>query len=135
MHELVHLQYLLGNGSHLTKWLSQGIRVHTAVPLQSIGDKWTTDIGRAITDKEWNTVLEYTRKVSRNPKFKFIQLMILHRVYLTPHRLHAMFPDIADVCPRCLATNANLIHMIWDCPKLIPYWSTIQATLNTVVSG
>lgn len=115
-HELVHMQYLMGRGSHLTRWLYRGTRTHAAVTLQTLREKWTTGLGRDLTGKEWGSLLEYPRKVSRNPKFKFIQLIIAHRAYLTPHKLHKMFPDTTDACPRCHTPNADLLHMLWNCP-------------------
>lgn len=122
-HELLNMQYMMGKGNHMTKWLYRGIHTVAAVSFQTVREKWNIDIGHELTNKEWNNILEYPRKVSRNPKFKFIQLMIIHRAYLTPSRLNAMFPDVADNCPRCQLHNAKLFHMIWNCPKLQYYWN------------
>lgn len=85
------------------------------------------------TDKEWERVLEQPRKTSRNPKFKFIQLMILHRAYLTPYKLHKMFPETPDSCPRCQEPQAKLMYMIWACPKLAHYWSEVLQLLWNIV--
>lgn len=134
-HELVHMIYLMGNGSHLTKWLAHGIKAHTAISLQSLREKCNVEIGRELTDKERKGFLEYPRKVSRNPKFKFIQLMILHRAYLSPHRLNMMFTDTNTECPRCHVPDADLLHMLWSCPRILVYLSTIQSILTAIAPG
>lgn len=120
-HELVNMQYLMGRGRNLTRWLYRGIRTHAATSLQVLRDKWNADLQRDLTDKEWAHLIEYQRTVSRNPIFKFIQLMIVHCAYLTPRRLHKMFPGTSDTCPRCHAPNADLLHMLWNCPRIAPY--------------
>lgn len=58
--------------------------------------------------------------------------MILHRSYLTPSRLHRMFPDTPHHCPRCRGDAADFTHMIWSCPRLMPYWYNIRQHINTV---
>lgn len=128
---LITMQYLMGTGAHLVKWITHGIRTERPDTLQSLREKWEGDTGRAFTDREWDTILGFPRKVSRSPKFKMIQLMLLHRAYLTPRRLHIMFPGTSDSCPRCLTSTAGLIHMIWDCPKLGHYWTAIHDILQT----
>lgn len=129
---LLTMQYLMGNGAHLTRWITHGICTERAISLQPLRDKWECDANRTFTDKEWGRILEYPRKVSRNPKFKFIQSMLLHRAYLTPRRLHTMFPNATDECPRCHTPPAGLVHMLWSCPKLGHYWSTVCGILKTV---
>lgn len=62
--------------------------------------------------------------------FKFIQFSILHRAYLTPHRLHIMFPAIPSICPCWRTPDANLLHMLWNCSNMTPYWVRITAILT-----
>lgn len=126
------MQYMIGNGSHITKWLYRGVREVTETPLLSTRMKWDIDLGRELTDKEWRMALEYPRIISRNPKFKSIQLMILHRAYLTPNRLHTIYPEVSDSCPRCHALQTKLYHMIWSCPRLAHYWAGVQKILHDI---
>lgn len=74
---------------------------------------------------------------ARNMEFpaKFIQLMILHRAYLTPHQLKMMYPTANDTCPRCQENDAHLVHMLWSCPRLTTYWSQIINILSTIIPG
>lgn len=134
-HELVHMQYLMGNGGHLVQWLYHGIRTQAATPLQALRDKWNVDLDRELRDKEWNTIVEYPRKVSRSAKFKFIQLMIVHRAYLTPSRLHKMFQTTTDNCPRCQEHNTDLIHILWSCSRLQHFWKGVHEMLKEIAPG
>lgn len=128
---LLTMQYLMGDGAHLVRWLTNGIRTERLDTLQPLRGKWERDIEHTFTDKQWERILEFPKKTSRNPKFKLIQLMILHRAYLTPRRLHLMFPESENVCPRCHTPDAGFIHMLWDCPRLGHYWSVVHAVLQT----
>lgn len=83
----------MGNGGHLAKWLYTGIQAHAAVALTTLRIKWSEDTGTELTDKAWANMLEHPKWVSRNAKLKFIQTMVLHRSYLTPLRIHRMFPE------------------------------------------
>ena len=46
--------------------------------------RWADDLGREITDADWDCVLQSITKVSRNVRFKQIQLFCVQRAYLTP---------------------------------------------------
>lgn len=132
-HNLINMQYLMGNRSHITRWLYRGIREVVDPPLITLKHKWDTDLDRIVTDAEWKKILEFPRKSSRNPKFKFIQLMISHRAYLTPSRIHSIYPEASDECPRCHAPNAIFFfHMLWNCPKILQYWSDIHIILHGI---
>lgn len=132
-HNLINMQYLMGNRSHITRWLYRGIREVVDPPLITLKHKWDTDLDRIVTDAEWKKILEFPRKSSRNPKFKCIQLMISHRAYLTPSRIHTIYPEASDECPRCHAPNAIFFfHMLWNCPKILQYWSDIHIILHGI---
>lgn len=58
--------------------------------------------------------------------------MVLHRAYLTPNRLHTMYPGASDSCLRCQAPQAKLFHLLWNCPRIIHYWSEIHRILHGI---
>lgn len=100
--------------------------------LTPLKHKWDNDLDMILTDTEWRRVLEFPRKSTRNPKLKFIQLMITHRAYLTPSRLHSMYPEASDECPRSHVPNAKLFHMLWSCPRIKNYWLEIYNMLHGI---
>lgn len=70
--------------------------------------------------------------MSRNARLKFIQSLVLHRAYLTPHKIHRMFTEAQHQCPRCKADEANFLHMLWSCPHLLDYWNHIRRCISEV---
>lgn len=44
----------------------------------------------------------------------------------------AQYTNISDACCRCRQQPANLIHMLWVCPRLTYYWTEIFQTYKIV---
>lgn len=63
-------------------------------------------------------------------KDRFIQLKFLHRAYHTPQRLARIYPQRDQLWPRCRQDVGSFCHMVWSCPKLLPYWEAVAATLS-----
>ena len=89
-------------------------------------------LGREVTDKDWSRILQWVPKVSRNARFKQIQLNCVHQAYLTPHHLSKMFASAQNVCPRCGATSADILLMIWACGKLVEHWDGVREVIGRV---
>lgn len=120
-HELVHLLYYMGNGAHLVRWFYKGLHTHVAPTLSPLRAKWAEDAATEITDKAWDQIIGHPKRVSRNARLKFIQSMILHRAYLTPHKIHRMFPEAQHQFPHCKADEADFLH----CSGPVPAYSII----------
>lgn len=86
-----------------------------------------------MSDEEWQEALEVVTKVSPSVNNKLIQLYIVHRSYLTPLRLHKMGRLSHDRCHSCGRPAANFEHLMWDCSYLQGFWSSVIATLSTMV--
>ena len=43
-----------------------------------------------------------------------------------------MNDSLSDLCPRCNIETGTLIHMLWDCNKLKPYWGFIWEALKEI---
>lgn len=65
-HALVHAIHLIGEGRHFIRRLYRGIRTHSSTPLLLLRTRWSLDLNREFTDKEWASILEFPKKVSRN---------------------------------------------------------------------
>ena len=77
--------------------------------------------------------MEQTKRVSRIARLMFTHFNYLHHTYLTPHRLHRMFPGVAPTCPWCGHADATFIHMAWDCPMLAQAWEQVMENISAVV--
>ncbi len=91
---------------------------------------WEESLGFELPDEHWERILELTHTSSICARHGLIQCKILHRVYYTNARLAKIYPSVSDACNRCKQSPANLIHMLWECPKLFEYWTKILKTLK-----
>ncbi len=58
------------------------------------------------------------------------QDMGLYNVRWMNEWLAQIYPSVSDACNRCKQSPANLIHVLWGCPKLLEYWTKIFKTLK-----
>ena len=108
-----------GLGGHAVTNLYKALRGSQAYRQLAIKDKWDKEgTNENITLAQWETALTYVKRVSRNARLKYTQFNYLHQTYLTPHRLHAIFPTVSAKCPRCTCADADFLHMVWHCAEL-----------------
>ncbi|OCT87453.1 nucleosome assembly protein 1-like 1-A isoform X1 [Xenopus laevis] len=92
--------------------------------------KWQRDIPQ-ITEENWVDVLDTTFAGIISSRDRMTQLNYLHRVYITPHRLHKFKPDQIPNCPRCNYSPADFMHMVWGCPVVHVYWEKVVQMIRT----
>ncbi|KAJ1163832.1 hypothetical protein NDU88_004284 [Pleurodeles waltl] len=68
-HLLVHVIHVIGSGKKLITLLNRALANTTTDPLQLLRRRWEQDVGRELQDKEWDRVLNYHNKISRNACF------------------------------------------------------------------
>lgn len=59
-------------------------------------------------------------------------LKIAHYWYLTPARVATWDPREDGMCWRKCSQRGTLTHLLWQCPKIGPYWSEILGAVNTL---
>lgn len=74
--------------------------------------------------------LESPTHIPRNMRFHQIQHYITQRAYLTPAKINRYFHRTDAACPHCRLVDADLLHMLWECPSLQGYWSVIADVLS-----
>ncbi|KAF7709832.1 hypothetical protein HF521_016682, partial [Silurus meridionalis] len=94
----------------------------TSSPLDPLRRVWERDMGQSFTDDEWLSIREevFHKSISSSvheQNFKFI-----YRIYLTPVRLHKMYPNVSRMCFKCKSEIGTLMHLFWDCKKIKPFW-------------
>ncbi|KAJ1211250.1 hypothetical protein NDU88_006611 [Pleurodeles waltl] len=72
LHPLVQLLFTMGNGRKLITWLAHAFAHATQDPIAATHREWERDLGKEFTVKEWETAIEYPRRMSRNAKFQHI---------------------------------------------------------------
>lgn len=95
--------------------------------------KWETDTDSTFRDSEWKDICSSSQSFSYNSRHKLLQFNLIHRVYLTPHRLHKISNKYSDCCPRCTTEIGTLFHMFWTCKCLEQYWRSILDIVKGIV--
>lgn len=93
--------------------------------------KWQEDIP-SLGEEEWEECLTTFIPSMIAAKDRFIQLKFIHRAYYTPERLARIYPTLSPKCTRCELDTGTFYHMVWSCPKIRPFWSSVADTLETV---
>lgn len=94
-------------------------------------ERWKRDVGD-IPGEQWEEALEAVSLCYLNVSQRLSQLYLLLRVYRTPLSLYscALTLYVLDVIEM---QGRDLIHLMWRCLKLHPYWNTVVATVNTAL--
>lgn len=95
--------------------------------------KWEGDLG-PIEPGIWEEILQAIPKVSVSEQHRLSQIYLIHRVYRTPLFLHKIGLRDSPMCNRCCVHPASLLHMMWNCPKLVRYWSDVLSLINMTFS-
>ena len=93
---------------------------------------WEGDLGLEISEEDWTYILDMVHSSSICARHGVLQCKILHRSHYTNAKLAKIYPGVSDACYRCNQSPADLVHMMWSCPKLNTYWTEIFKTFQTV---
>lgn len=100
-------------------------------PLTRLKETWEADIGD-LEECDWQEAVQSPRLVAIRPRFRLIQLKILHRVYYPRSRLYSWGRADSPLCLRGCKEEATFYHMLWDCPELVVFWSKITDVMSIV---
>ena len=93
---------------------------------------WEKDLGLIFTQEQKDRILRFTHKASIASKYEEGGYKILTRWYRTPTVLHRIYPEISDICWRCLEAEGTLVHIWWECRKIQEFWKMVTETINTI---
>ena len=91
---------------------------------------WQRDLGREIDSDRWERIVADCGKYVREVRSKLTQYNVLHRYYYTPSRLHRMKLQGDDLCWKCKEETGTLLHCMWDCVLIKPFWTQILIILS-----
>uniref|UniRef100_A0A8C5QKS0 Reverse transcriptase domain-containing protein n=1 Tax=Leptobrachium leishanense TaxID=445787 RepID=A0A8C5QKS0_9ANUR len=101
-----------------------------ALPSYTI--KWSSELPRPLTPEEWSTAFQVTFHSSRALTVQETNYKLLSRWYLTPTRLHAIYPDVSPDCWRCQGHRGTFLHIWWDCPIIRSFWEVVWTYIKEV---
>lgn len=101
------------------------------------GDKfkqlWESDLQIQVSQDIWDLVLSKINTSSLCARHSLIQFKIVHRIHYSKTQLAKFYPNISPLCDRCKIAEGTLFHMLWLCPSLYNYWTSIFRTLSLVL--
>lgn len=97
---------------------------------QGLKTIWERDLGCLMDEEEWTRIISNNGKFIREAKGKFTQYKITHRYYWTPQRLNRAGIMNNNLCWKCQKDIGTLLHCIWECPVIQPFWKTVLDNLS-----
>uniref|UniRef100_A0A8C5Q7B2 Reverse transcriptase domain-containing protein n=1 Tax=Leptobrachium leishanense TaxID=445787 RepID=A0A8C5Q7B2_9ANUR len=100
--------------------------------LPAYATKWNTELTEPISEDDWGKIFQTAAHASRSLHIQQSHYKFLSRWYLTPTRLHRIFPTATDRCWRCNRSPGTLLHIWWTCPLITNYWDAIFQIINEI---
>uniref|UniRef100_A0A8C5QK57 Reverse transcriptase domain-containing protein n=1 Tax=Leptobrachium leishanense TaxID=445787 RepID=A0A8C5QK57_9ANUR len=94
--------------------------------------KWHNELPEPISEEDWGKIFSINKYSSMSLSVQLANFKLLSRWYLTPVRLHRMFPQTSSQCWRCLTATGTYLHLWWSCPALTAYWTAILAHITDI---
>ena len=100
--------------------------------VQGVGGVWQRELSATIDEEKWDTIWSLAKKISICTWTRAIQLKILHRLHISPHRRHLFNRSLSPLCLKCKTDVGTLTHCFWSCHKLQRYWVEIISELERI---
>uniref|UniRef100_A0A8C5WDD9 Reverse transcriptase zinc-binding domain-containing protein n=1 Tax=Leptobrachium leishanense TaxID=445787 RepID=A0A8C5WDD9_9ANUR len=100
--------------------------------LPSYATRWSKEMGDLIPEDDWDMIFQIAAHSSRSLHVQQSHYKFLSRWYLTPSRLHKMYPNSDVLCWRCTKEPGTYLHIWWECSHIQVYWTSIFAEINEI---
>ena len=111
----------IGAGNKFVKELFQKVN---DIPTASI--KWNTEFNNL----NWKIIFTHSIKISPDPKLKWFQARINHRILPTKKYLHLCKLTHSPLCVFCNRHVETLNHLFWDCNFVQSFWKDFIKTIQ-----
>lgn len=131
------LDNLLNITDGINKCISKVYRImieSSSTNIDNIKQKWENDIGENITTTDWSHICLRIHN-SFNFRHRLSQLKTVHRVYLTPEKMHKINGEISFLCWRCTRLKGTFLHIFWSCSLLLSFWSAVVDIISLCVKA
>ena len=92
--------------------------------------KWSNILGNI---NNWKEVFETPFKVTRDPKLQYFQFKFIHFLIPTNTFLYKIGKKDTEMCFFCNEFPERLIHLFWECEKVIQFWIHVIDWLNSTL--
>lgn len=82
--------------------------------------KWEQALGEELSTEQCKIIWSRAAKSPICTLYEENTYKVLSFWYMTPTRLHAIYPPVLDCCWRCRRDRGTLLHIYWQYPSLQP---------------
>nr|XP_014340886.1 PREDICTED: uncharacterized protein LOC106702622 [Latimeria chalumnae] len=102
---------------------------HSPKPLEGV--KWAgeSNLQIQISEEDWKYSCGLLCGIFVSNRHRLAHFKVLHRTYFTTTKLCKMDPMTSLLCPKCHCAKGSLVHLLWACPKVLPFWVEVVHTL------
>lgn len=97
-----------------------------------IESKWTQELNLP-ESFNWSNVYTNLYKNVKDPKLKWLNFRIIHRIYGTNVFLQKIKLKSSSLCTFCKTYEEDLCHLFFDCPYVRTIWSNIEEWISNKV--
>ncbi len=94
---------------------------------------WEEELSVTLDEEIWNSIWVNAKKISICTRARAIQLKIMHRLHISPHRRHLFNRSLSPLCLKCKTNVGTLTHCFWSCHKLQQYWTEIIREIESIL--
>uniref|UniRef100_A0A8C5N3K1 Reverse transcriptase zinc-binding domain-containing protein n=1 Tax=Leptobrachium leishanense TaxID=445787 RepID=A0A8C5N3K1_9ANUR len=111
-----------------------GTLLDASAPLLPLyATRWSREMGDLIPEDKWDMIFQIAAHSSRSLHVQQSHYKFLSRWYLTPSRLHKMYPTSDVLCWRCKKEPGTYLHIWWECSHIRTYWTSIFTKISEIM--
>lgn len=96
---------------------------------------WGRELGANFDGDTWAEICETVNFPDTSTKIKELNYKFIHKFYITPVKLHRMFPNTSPKCLKCKTEDGTFLHQFWHCQKLREFWTAIHLTTQKILNS
>lgn len=123
--------YISGSGRGVISKLYKSFQCSPDHNTHHVKDKWEREGDINMTVEEWDNICKWQWKTTYSHNWREFGWKSIMRFFITP--VQQKHQGLKITCWRlCGSTSPNHHHILWSCPKLLPYWKEIHKNLELI---
>lgn len=94
--------------------------------------RWERDLQTFFSDSQWRKAILHNYTASKCVNYWELSQKIHHGWYLTPVQMCKFTKLDDDHCWRGCSHSGSLIHILWHCPHIYPFWKKIFSFISDI---
>lgn len=96
--------------------------------------KWETELGKSFQDEDWAQAIRFLVSNFKCVTHYEAGLKTFLHWYFTPQRLNTIYPASSPNCWRECGARGSLLHILWACPVITPYWHSVFDLISGILA-